>query len=311
MIPFCLSAKEAQKLIDPKLLTHPVHPCLWKIEGKNLTKPSYLFGTIHLSDKRVTTLHPKAQDAFEKSEVLYTEVDLSPAAQIKSAMDLMRKDGKKVSELIGPDATKNLNDYLASLQPGLSIAPFDSFHTWALFVTIPQIESQLSGKSPLDAVLQARATKAGKITDSLETNQDRIKIFSTLTEKEQTNLLKDLATFIKEEPKKFSEGLTKMLNEYLTKDPHAIGKLVVEEMNLAFADLEKGNYLTTKETIQKMMTGLLDTRNKKMSANIVKNLSSSPDTSHFFAVGAAHYSGKTAIQDLLKKEGYTITPAFK
>ena len=36
-----------------------------------------------------------------------------------------------------------------------------------------------------------------------------------------------------------------------------------------------------------------------------------PESSQFFAVGAAHYTGKSAIQDLLTKKGYTITPAFK
>jgi uncharacterized protein YbaP (TraB family) len=36
---------------------HPEKPLLWKIEGKGLEKPSYLFGTIHLGAEAVTTLH--------------------------------------------------------------------------------------------------------------------------------------------------------------------------------------------------------------------------------------------------------------
>lgn len=36
-----------------------------------------------------------------------------------------------------------------------------------------------------------------------------------------------------------------------------------------------------------------------------------PGKSHFFAVGAAHYTGNLAVQDLLTKKGYKITPFFE
>ncbi len=48
-----------------------------------------------------------------------------------------------------------------------------------------------------------------------------------------------------------------------------------------------------------------------MPDTIAKVHSEKPENSHFFAVGAAHYTGATANQDLLTKKGYTITPAFK
>ena len=44
---------------------HPVKPLLWKIEGKGLSKPSYLFGTIHLGSGPLAKLHPAAEAAFE------------------------------------------------------------------------------------------------------------------------------------------------------------------------------------------------------------------------------------------------------
>ena len=36
---------------------HPAKPLLWKIEGKDLVQPSYLFGTIHIGSAAVVTLH--------------------------------------------------------------------------------------------------------------------------------------------------------------------------------------------------------------------------------------------------------------
>ena len=45
---------------------------LWRIE-KNGTKPSWLFGTIHMTDPRVTALNPEARKAFDESDRLVIE----------------------------------------------------------------------------------------------------------------------------------------------------------------------------------------------------------------------------------------------
>ena len=52
---------------------HPAKPLLWKIEGNGLEKPSYLFGTIHVSTPAIATLHPayllRNQSLSEKRKV--------------------------------------------------------------------------------------------------------------------------------------------------------------------------------------------------------------------------------------------------
>ena len=69
---------------------------LWKVSGQGITKPSYLFGTIHMvpSDKYFFT--DKMQAAFSNSEVLglEAEMDMSLADQIKMAQQLIMPDGK-------------------------------------------------------------------------------------------------------------------------------------------------------------------------------------------------------------------------
>ena len=62
---------------------------------------------------------------------------------------------------------------------------------------------------------------------------------------------------------------------------------------------------------KRLMKALLDDRNIKMAEKADTFMQGAKDKSHFFAVGAAHYTGKTAVQKLLKKKGYTIKPAFK
>lgn len=94
----------ASSLIQPLAaaeLAHPLKPLLWKIEGGGLKKPSYLFGTIHLSMAPVGNLHPAAEKAFATSEVIHTEIPLDATSQMAIVPMIMRKDGKTLDESIG------------------------------------------------------------------------------------------------------------------------------------------------------------------------------------------------------------------
>lgn len=300
--PFLAPAKEAVK-IDVEKLKHPVKPALWKIEGKELTKPSYLFGTIHLGDPRITTLHPEAEKAFQASDHFYAEVDLDSEKQKEMITLSLREDGKTLTESIGPKITKELNAFLKGVDPNLSSKIFDPMKTWVILMTLPVLEIELAGKKPLDLVLFERAVKAGKNTEGVETMEDHLKFFNGLKEEEQIELLESALRTMKEEKAEGKNSVKKMVNLYLTSDIHEIGKMIKEDMNKGFEENE--------ELGRRLIKALLDDRNLKMTQTIAGKLAQHPKSSHFFAIGTAHYTGPTAIQDLLTKKGYTITPAFK
>jgi uncharacterized protein YbaP (TraB family) len=299
---FTAQAKEEQA-IDPENLQHPVKPALWKIEGKDLQKPSYLFGTLHLGDPRVTTLHPDAEKAFTASDHFYAEIDLDPAKQMALVPKLMRKDGKTLSGSIGPDLTKELDIALKSINPALDATPFEPMKTWVISMTLPILELQIEGKKALDIVLFERAQEEKKTVGALETADSQLKIFDDLKEEEQISILKAAIETMAKEKEEGQNSAQKLLNLYLTGDVTEIGAFVKEAM-------EKDAF-GNKELSARLMKTLLDDRNITMTETITKVLVEKPKNSHFFAVGAAHYTGATAIQDLLTKKGYTITPAFK
>jgi uncharacterized protein len=47
---------------------------LWKISGKGIKEPSYLFGTIHITDKRVFAFDSTVYKAMESSDALALEM---------------------------------------------------------------------------------------------------------------------------------------------------------------------------------------------------------------------------------------------
>ncbi|MDB2429035.1 TraB/GumN family protein [bacterium] len=300
--PFLALAKEPAAIHATKL-KHPVKPALWKIEGKNLTKPSYLFGTIHLGDPRITTLHPKAEKAFQTSDRFYAEIDMDPAKQVAIAPLLMRTDGKILSESIGPKLTKRLNKALKAINPDLDSKAFEPMKTWVVTMALPTLKLDLSGGKALDAVLYERAISDEKKVGGIETVESQLKIFDDLTEKEQISLLSDSLKAMKKEQAEGKDSVKELLDLYLASDVKKIGEMIKEHME---NDMGKN-----EELGRRLMKTLLDDRNITMTDTIAKKLSEHPGSSQFFAVGAAHYTGKSAIQDLLTKKGYTITPAFK
>ncbi|MGC6426423.1 MAG: TraB/GumN family protein [Akkermansiaceae bacterium] len=303
LAPFFAFAEKAPA-VGAESLKHPVKAALWKVEGKGLEKPSYLFGTIHLSDPRVVKLHPNAEAAFEASSHFYAEIDLDPAAQVKLVPKMMRTDGKTLSESIGPDLTKALDAQLKAISPQMSSASFQSMKTWAIYATLPVLELQMkyAGKPALDTVLYNRAKSENKTVGALETAESQLKIFDSLKEEEQVKLLASTIEAMKKDKAEGKDSIKELLDAYLTKDVPTIGAIIKKFM--------EEDQPEDAELAERLINALLDDRNIKMADTIEKQLTQSPKGVHFFAVGAAHYTGKTAVQDLLIKKGYTITSAF-
>lgn len=299
LLPFLAHAQEKPDLAE---LKHPVKACLFKVEGNELEKPSYLFGTIHLSDPRVLKLHPNAEAAFKASDTFYAEIDLDPGAQLQIAPLLMRQDAKKLTEAIGPELTNKLNRVLKDINPVLSAAPFDALKTWAVAASLPLIESQLMGKGALDAALYQRAMKENKKTGALESGDSQVAVFDKFTEQEQQTMLSETLDMMIAEQDAEIKSLDRMLNVYLTGTTDEIAAMMTAEIAKMKSD---------PELTKRLMKALLDDRNIDMANKADEFMQADPEKSHFFAVGAAHYTGKTAVQDLLEEKGYTITPLFE
>src|SRR5215217_1416430 len=55
---------------------------LWEISGKGLTKPSYIYGTIHMICGPDFIIKDKTKKALEKSEALVMELDFTDPKEI-------------------------------------------------------------------------------------------------------------------------------------------------------------------------------------------------------------------------------------
>jgi len=73
---------------------------LWRISGNRLQKPSYLFGTMHLNDKRLFRFDDSVYRAIEKTEGLAIEVNPDEmAAYFVNKMFNQIENGKKLKDV--------------------------------------------------------------------------------------------------------------------------------------------------------------------------------------------------------------------
>lgn len=288
---------KVQAQAEPK---HPAKPLLWKVEGKALTQPSYLFGTIHISNGAAATLHPAAQKAFDESSHFYAEVPLDQASQMATLPLMMRKDGKSLDQAIGNELSAELNAELKLINPALDSTPFQPMTTWAAAI-LPQIlPHQLEGGKPLDLKLWEQAEAAGKKTAGMEKPEAQLIAFTELTEEQQVILLAETLKIMRKERAEGKDTAKEMIAAYVSGEPANVSAV----MDRALRAMAKGEHA---ELGEKLMKRLLNDRDKTMADFITKTLSDQPGTCHFFAAGAGHFCSEISIATHVREAGYTVT----
>ncbi len=269
-------------------------PFLWKIEGEGTT--SYLFGTIHLPDARVTALHSSVEQAFKDSEYVYTEIPLDTSDLIAQVNYLMLEGDQTLVDIIEPELLQRANNLVKDINPILTINPFLKFKVWALATSLPLLEQQLNnpGVLPLDAQLYQRAGSEGKGTGGIETIQEQLGYFDNLSQDEEIKMLRDTIEFMETTASQDQSLAEEFIQYYLQGDVNAFGALMVK-------------YVKEDEFSKGFMKKILHDRNIIMADRIHAKLKKNPDRKYFFAVGAGHYWGDTGIQKLLKDKGLSVS----
>ncbi|MBN2495034.1 MAG: TraB/GumN family protein [Deltaproteobacteria bacterium] len=267
-------------------------PFLYRIEG---TKPSWLFGTIHIPDKRVLDLSARADEAFEASDVVMTEIPMDPGTQMKMTQKLFLPEGQTLDKVL-PKKLYARVDSLFSAK-GLPFQPLSRFKIWTIATQVALIDhftKFLSGK-PLDQVIYQRASDAGKQVGGIETPEEQLAVFDSLSRAEQIRML---------------EGVLDMLQEFKQKGEDPVEKLILsflsgEESRVVNAIKE--SYDPKNPIDRKLMKRLFEDRNTSMSQRIAARLKKEKEKSFFFAIGAGHLPGETGIAERLRKAGFKVT----
>ncbi|GAA5785955.1 TraB/GumN family protein [Chitiniphilus shinanonensis] len=268
---------------------------LWRIEKKN-EPVSYLFGTVHVSDPKVTRLSPEAQAAFDSSERVATEVRLDFGAFMEQANTVLLPEGESLKDKLGAA-------YYARLVPELEARHYPEaavrrLKPWAaaMYLMTPK---KPDGELPLDLLLTKNAVDAGKGYDGIETVQEQLAVFSDMPADKQLTLLKALI----DHQDDVESGLKAIIARYVARDYAGMVKLAQPENDPLMREFSAADRAYFADWSKRV---LLAERNQRLGERIVKVL---PKAHAFFAIGALHLPGKDGLIARLRAAGYTVTPA--
>jgi len=272
---------------------------LWKIEKPGVA-PSYLFGTMHMTDARVTALPPGAQAAFDGSATVVIETTevLDEAKMMQSILaepDLMMfTDNTTLISLLSPEDKAIVEAGLK--ERGILLTSVNKMKPWMLsaMVALPACEmARKSGGVPvLDVKLAKDAEASGKTLAGLETVAGQLRAMASL-------------------PMEFHiKGMVETIKLGDRMDD------VIETMIVLYEHEETGMFWPLFRAVlpdgaddigyAAFEEAMITTRNKTMVTSAEPLLAKG---GAFIAVGALHLPGPEGLIEEFRKAGYTVTAA--
>ncbi|WP_175636345.1 TraB/GumN family protein [Pedobacter ghigonis] len=249
---------------------------LWQISGNGLTKPSYLFGSMHVKDKRAFNFSDSLINAIESSSGFVLEVH--PDSLMKSffAANVERTGKKKITELI---TAEQIAELVKRFEAKNGFAP-DSAMLDNPILVASLMKNHINRKDDMQTFVDAHLYGIARILKKkiygLEKPEDQVKLLYGSDAK--------IAGLFDIDEEAAAEDIEKMVEVYAKGDLNGITGLLSEE---------------TEDQLD------LVNRNEVMATGIMKLM----QTDNLFAVvGASHIAGEKGIIALLKKAGYSLRP---
>lgn len=271
---------------------------LWRI-AKEGAAPSYVFGTMHMSDPRIVALPASARGAFDASSTVVIEttevLDQSKAMAAMAAQPelMMFTDGNTLTSLLS-DEDRELVE-AALKERGIPIASVQKMKPWMLsaMVALPacEIARKAAGMPVLDVVLAKDAEAGGKRLEGLETIAEQLGAMASLPiEFHIEGLVETLKL-----GDRIDDVIETMIALYVEGDAGAFWPFF--RAVLPQGDSGEAGYVAFEET-------MITARNRTMAERSMPFIDAG---GAFIAVGALHLPGPEGLVALLRDAGYEVS----
>jgi uncharacterized protein len=261
---------------------------LWKISGKNLSRPSYLFGTMHMICADDIVISDSLKTAIKNSDKVYLELDMDDMFQMLGALSHMSmKNDTTLADLLNPDEYQKVKAYFEEHSGLIPFSMLEKYKPLLIESMILEQTFKCDNMIIMEQLVMEQARAHKKDIEGLETMDYQLGIFDRIPYRLQA---KQLLKMVEGSAGSKDEGEIKELTDAY-RSQH----------------LDKMDELTKKEDmgIQNFTDMLLYNRNenwaKKLEGLMAKN-------ALVIAVGAGHLPGERGVINLLRKAGYIVEP---
>lgn len=256
----------------------------WQMESPD-GKISYLFGTMHTDDNRVTEFSPTVIQALKNADTFMLEVADAPPASLLQLPQGNLKQYLTEAEL---DQIARLADiHVMPMDMALKMKPW----LLAVLFDLPKPQTPFAQ----DLLLKAKAEELDKRVLGLESPQEHFGVMDNLTTEEQLQMLRAV---LKRSQKQKERDFEQLMKAYLAGDAEQVANM----------DDAMTRGVIPDALWQRMRVKLLDERNVSMAA---RSLEQAKQGRVFIAVGAAHLAGKNGLIQAFRQAGFKLTPLKK
>jgi uncharacterized protein YbaP (TraB family) len=268
---------------------------LWKIEAPGRA-PSYVFGTMHVSDKRVTTLPKPVRDALDEVIDLNLEIDFSSGFGDYEDRMIHLPKTQRLRTILGDALFAKVKKRLGG--EAVNETTLERLKPWVVLLSLgqrpvgpgsPEAERRL----PLDLKLREIALRRGIPVFGIENHTDHLNVFNKLSEADQVTMIREALARPERDVKREIE---EMIHLYVARDLSGLIALTRK--------MQDRSKIAGRAEFEKR---LLPDRNRIMARHAENVLI---DGGAFIAVGAAHLPGETGLLTLLAKRGYAVTRVY-
>jgi uncharacterized protein YbaP (TraB family) len=257
---------------------------LWKIEGNGLDNSSYVYGTMHVLCPDDIAISDKVKLAYQNATALVVELNPSNPALITEMQQLSVNPGfvNIYKELSTADYQKI--DKVLTENYGAGLDQLGILKPFVLTSMITMTLLPCKQPESLDGYFVKKTNEDDKTIIELETARFQMGIFDEIPAAQQ---IQELLKMLDGDGADDFESLKKA---YLAQDLSALEELIA-----------------TNEMMKEWEHLLLSNRNKQW-VKVLKSLM--PQKTLFIAVGAGHLPGEKGVLELLRKEGFQVSPVW-
>lgn len=260
---------------------------LWRIDGA-ASRPSYLLGTIHSDDVRVTNVPASIAQALQQADSFSGEVEMDLPSLMQASQVTLLPDGQSLEQRVGSSLYKQTVQLLAAY--GMPELVVQRMKPWAAAATLslPRPQTGIF----LDMALYHQAAATGKRVYGLETIAEQVGAMETLSPELQVAMLRDAVA----QHDQLDQLIEQLINAYLRRDLKALE-------SISHAAMQEGD-----DRVAEMFAAeVVDRRNYRMLERMQPRLR---EGNAFVAVGALHLPGEKGLLNLLRNKGYRVSPVY-
>lgn len=273
-------------------------------EVKNAENKAYLFGSIHFGKEEMYPLHSEVENAFEESEAIAFELDLSSTNDMGKAVELINigtyEPNTVMTDVVPNETFKETKEILEDTEPGMNMMDIESFKPWFAAMLIAENSIRETGFEPefgIESHFHEKAEDREMDIIGLETIEEQTEPYGKLSNESQRIYLESTI-----EERELMDGELEKL--YTSWRDNEIDEMAEERRKMLMEENKTDSMIEFQEALVKG-------RDAEMAEEIDKLLEDGEHDTYFITVGYLHLVGEKDILHHLEEKGYEVENVYR